>query len=550
MRLTLIIICILISASSRGQLLNIDFDRPTSGTLQDQSQYAHPVNHFGELQYVADRFGNACRAAEFTGSQFLEIPTEQAFDIDQEFTAMVWLKLPENQKLQWITLICKGLHSQESSKSPAFRVQMTSRTVSVNTSSTKEIDEITQAFPEGRWFHFATTFDNGLITLYVDGTEYRSFDTHTYLKTNDHSVTIGYDIPGDEEYFKGVMDDLYFFDSALKTNDILKFAKDKSGKNLGGICPVDPPATPDPKVIASTDPWDIVTIDDFDPVETPDQPQSTNPATDQPAQPFGWDDIPIDEVFSDPPQQTQPDPGKPSTDPWADIDIDHISGNDPDLPQANTPIAVKNEPDEPLTSTSKFPIHYLLPKQLTEPFALSGVFPSKVEFTEVDVPETTFFYNPDPEPTDEFTGNDDETDPVAGNDPGPVLPESPVLSEPILVSDIDSLTVGRKMILDKIEFARHKHHLNDRSKHVLKKLVKLLKKNPDYNILLEGHTEIDGNREANMALSQRRADACRDYLIKRWRIKPRRIETKYYGPDRPITRKKEILWKNRRVEVT
>ena len=122
--------------------------------------------------------------------------------------------------------------------------------------------------------------------------------------------------------------------------------------------------------------------------------------------------------------------------------------------------------------------------------------------------------------------------------------------EPILVNSIDSLAVGKKMILDKIEFARHSHHLNDRSKGVLKELAEVLINNPDYSILLEGHTEIDGSREANLALSKRRAEACKKYLVKRRKIKAKRVTVKFYGPDNPITRKRDILWKNRRVEVT
>ena len=119
-----------------------------------------------------------------------------------------------------------------------------------------------------------------------------------------------------------------------------------------------------------------------------------------------------------------------------------------------------------------------------------------------------------------------------------------------MVFELDSLDVGRKMILDKIEFARHSHHLNDRSKQVLSELAEVLQKNPDFSILLEGHTEADGNYEANMTLSKKRAEACKRFLIKRRKIKPSRIETKYYGPERPLTEKQDVKWKNRRVEVT
>jgi outer membrane protein OmpA-like peptidoglycan-associated protein len=78
----------------------------------------------------------------------------------------------------------------------------------------------------------------------------------------------------------------------------------------------------------------------------------------------------------------------------------------------------------------------------------------------------------------------------------------------------------------------------------------LIKGNPDANIVIEGHTDSQGQRDYNMQLSQRRADAVRDQLVARG-VAADRIKTVGIGPDRPIAdnRTPEGRANNRRVEI-
>lgn len=562
MRLLLISLSILLSNLLSAQILEIDFDRPASRVLPEKSTYHHQINHYGDLEYVEDRFGNECRAANFTGSQFLEIPHHDVFNISDEFTAMSWIRLSDRRDFQWITLICKGLHQIETKNSPAFRVQMTSQTVSVNTSSTKEIDEVYQNYPREQWFHFATTFKNGEISLYVNGEKYKSFYTSTQLETNNHSVTVGYDIPGDEEYFVGAMDDLYFFDRALSEKEILSYATDLSNQNLGGICPVAPSINPAPQPLASKDPWSGFTIDEIDD-DSSSQPVANN--GNPPDKPHSWDDIVIDDVVLNEIPTKDPLVTNDPADPWEGLKIDEIDEDKPDVdlvvtePRNDNGITpqlpiLRPEPVASKDVTSNtVPVIDLPSKTINKQPLISYNPPKKVVIDSVTVPTIDYGRYPPPDST-----SNDIPDPQAQKEQPeepPVLIDSldnnfSLDDDPILVNSMDSLTVGRKMILDKIEFARHSSHLNDRSKAVLKDLAEILRKNPDYAILLEGHTEIDGSREANLRLSQRRAEACKKYLVRKSKIKSKRIEVKFYGPDKPITIAREILWKNRRVEVT
>ncbi|HEY8074567.1 MAG TPA: OmpA family protein [Labilithrix sp.] len=78
----------------------------------------------------------------------------------------------------------------------------------------------------------------------------------------------------------------------------------------------------------------------------------------------------------------------------------------------------------------------------------------------------------------------------------------------------------------------------------------LIKGNPDANITVEGHTDSQGQRQYNMDLSQKRADAVRDQLVARG-VAADRIKTVGIGPDRPIADNKSAEGRanNRRVEI-
>jgi OmpA-OmpF porin, OOP family len=55
-----------------------------------------------------------------------------------------------------------------------------------------------------------------------------------------------------------------------------------------------------------------------------------------------------------------------------------------------------------------------------------------------------------------------------------------------------------------------------------------------YNFLIVGHTSSDGKREANVMLSQRRADAIRDSLVNTFKISSKRVQTLGLGEEQFI----------------
>ena len=86
---------------------------------------------------------------------------------------------------------------------------------------------------------------------------------------------------------------------------------------------------------------------------------------------------------------------------------------------------------------------------------------------------------------------------------------------------------------------------------MLTEAVQILKQNPNLKVEIDGHADITGAPEYNMILSEKRAQAVKDFFVTRG-IDAERLTTKGFGITRPAAsnKTKEGRSKNRRVELT
>lgn len=102
-----------------------------------------------------------------------------------------------------------------------------------------------------------------------------------------------------------------------------------------------------------------------------------------------------------------------------------------------------------------------------------------------------------------------------------------------------------------IYFMSGKDVIDKRSYKGLDALVALLNDEPTYNLTVDGHTDNTGSDALNQTLSEKRAMAIKNYLVKKG-VSEDRITTNGYGSSRPIADNKTTAGraKNRRVEMT
>lgn len=116
---------------------------------------------------------------------------------------------------------------------------------------------------------------------------------------------------------------------------------------------------------------------------------------------------------------------------------------------------------------------------------------------------------------------------------------------------VERVGEGIKITFDAgILFDTNKSDLRAASMSEIQKMAEVLKKYPDTNVLVEGHTDNTGSDAINQPLSERRAQAVSNYTTAQG-VDAARITTKGYGSSQPIADNTtaEGRQANRRVEI-
>jgi len=142
--------------------------------------------------------------------------------------------------------------------------------------------------------------------------------------------------------------------------------------------------------------------------------------------------------------------------------------------------------------------------------------------------------------------------------PNPDLDGDGVLNErdkcpntrPGAVVDLDGCEVEAVIELEGVHFDFDKATLRPEAKAVLNEAAALLGKHDRVVVEIAGHTDSKGSEEYNQGLSERRANAVRDYLTGKG-VKASRLSARGYGESRPVASNDtdEGRAENRRVEM-
>ena len=115
---------------------------------------------------------------------------------------------------------------------------------------------------------------------------------------------------------------------------------------------------------------------------------------------------------------------------------------------------------------------------------------------------------------------------------------------------LDKIQVGYSQVIRNIYFDFGTARLKETSNPELDKLLKVLEENPRYLIEISGHTDNVGGKDFNLWLSERRAQAVVNYMIRKGQTESRFL-VEGYGEERPMaSNDDEELGRelNRRVE--
>jgi OmpA-OmpF porin, OOP family len=127
----------------------------------------------------------------------------------------------------------------------------------------------------------------------------------------------------------------------------------------------------------------------------------------------------------------------------------------------------------------------------------------------------------------------------------PPVPAPPPAPAPLRIQ----AALDRLLASGRVDFEGGSDRLRPESSPLLDAVARELASTPELDIEVEGHTESRGNPSANRRLSQKRAQAVKEYLAAQG-IAPERIHTLGSGSTRPLVRARtpEADQLNRRIE--
>jgi OmpA-OmpF porin, OOP family len=99
--------------------------------------------------------------------------------------------------------------------------------------------------------------------------------------------------------------------------------------------------------------------------------------------------------------------------------------------------------------------------------------------------------------------------------------------------DLDKASTGATVILNNIFFDTDKYDIGDKSVTELDKIIRFLKENPKIRVEISGHTDDQGADAYNQQLSQKRAKAVGEYLVKGG-VAATRLKEIGYGAKKPL----------------
>jgi OOP family OmpA-OmpF porin len=131
---------------------------------------------------------------------------------------------------------------------------------------------------------------------------------------------------------------------------------------------------------------------------------------------------------------------------------------------------------------------------------------------------TYYFGGPDVKPTP-------DPKPIAQATPAPAMTRT----DPVVAAEPEVVV----LVFEDIHFDFDSSTLKPEAKTILKRNIQLLKDNPKTHVRIAGYTSASGSEEYNQKLSERRANAVKNYLINEGIITEERLSMIGYGETSP-----------------
>jgi hypothetical protein len=189
--------------------------------------------------WVADRYGNANQALQFTDGANVEIPFNSQLNPSQAISISLWMKADQTET-PWANNYMVSLNRWNGYKlqlQDAPKVFFTLKALDAGEEKYHDRDNESPTINLGEWYHVTVTYKNGEMAFYLDGTLVKLWDNTPGTPIQLESpvgLTIGQDLPTDiystddtspffvdwGGYFRGVLDEVRIYNTALSATQV------------------------------------------------------------------------------------------------------------------------------------------------------------------------------------------------------------------------------------------------------------------------------------------------------------------------------------------
>ncbi len=199
-----------------GPVATYSLDAGSGTTAHDDTGNGHEASLKNGVEWTsAGKYGGALH---FDGvNDLLTIPHSSALDFTSAFTLEAWVKPQEENEWSVIFMKERGagvsyqLHAEGGDDSPFGSV--------ADAGGESEVSG-PDALPVGAWSHLALTSDGKHLRLYVDGELAATADSRTAAETSGDLQVGGDVIWGEEDSFKGSIDELRIYGRTLNQTEV------------------------------------------------------------------------------------------------------------------------------------------------------------------------------------------------------------------------------------------------------------------------------------------------------------------------------------------
>lgn len=205
---------------------------PFDGDAKDYSGNSnHGTTHGVTL--TADRNGNSRSAYLFNGEDYISVAGNIQLNAIADFTLSVWINVRYWTEDFFIPIACKGSTRQ-------YGVEIVDEkrewVISTGYKSVFEVQELqkntagpdgnacifsNKTIPTGQWIHIAVTRNGHILCAFFNGELIGSSAVSGDISKNDDDFELGRDPPGSVEYLHGSMDDVFLYNRALSSSEVL-----------------------------------------------------------------------------------------------------------------------------------------------------------------------------------------------------------------------------------------------------------------------------------------------------------------------------------------